>query len=154
MPSIHMRPPGPQALTLVSVCPYCHCMDWSLFYKLPVNTISARFYSVERNSGTRLSVSCHLSQRGRHYAAVETIFQARQYQKHVHSCFVYAHSGGLVHPFAVFCANDVRLPINHSVPGLCWRGDILVMRCGIQKEMTFVNLRHGDLHIIDQIVNQ
>lgn len=67
---------------------------------------------------------------------------------------MYVHSGGTVHKFAVFCVNDARLPLNLSVPGLRWRGDILVMRCGVRKDMTFVNLRLGDVYIIDEMITQ
>ncbi|KAF9442855.1 hypothetical protein P691DRAFT_788892 [Macrolepiota fuliginosa MF-IS2] len=95
---------------------------------------------------------------GCHHPVVEGIFADRNAQPWIHDCIVTVIDHKKAHHFLVSVKNHADLPVNQSLPkstnGIKWRGDIVILRCGIIDPETFVNMRKGDDKLTDFLVSR
>lgn len=78
-------------------------------------------------------------------------------QPHIHDVVVTVYRGNRVYRFNLFLKNHRLLPLNHTLsvmmPGLQWRGDIVIMRVGVSK-LHVINMRGDDWRVADYAVRR
>ena len=83
---------------------------------------------------------------------MEGVFEHRRIQHFIHDTSIIIRHDGKEHTYIVFCQNHCRLPFNTAVAG-AWRGDIVVMRSGIDVDGV-INMRTEDALLVDQAINE
>jgi hypothetical protein len=88
------------------------------------------------------------------FPSVEGVFSGLRLQPFIHDVNVVVYKRNIRHTFRVFCKNHQRLPVNTSVRGTQWHGDIVVMRLGQRGANLVVNMRGGDKELVNFLVDQ
>ncbi|KAF8157405.1 hypothetical protein BJ912DRAFT_936878 [Pholiota molesta] len=118
--------------------------------------VRARVYSSDKArpswKAVPTSVSPKRGRRGRRYPWVESLFDHRYIQPHLHDAKITVHQNGKKYNFIVFCQNHCHLPLNAAVAGH-WRGDIVAMRIGAEQN-DYINMPSQDAQRIDEAINK
>ena len=97
---------------------------------------------------------CQLPPRhaGARYPITESVMDRATTQAYIHDCFVNVIEGRQAHRFRVFFKRHHHLPASKSLAP--FRGDVLVMRAGVLRPLSVVNMREWDVIVSDFMVSK
>ena len=81
------------------------------------------------------------------FPCVEAVLDGMKRQPYVHNCTVTIEYGVSRTQFEVFFKRHRNLPVNNALPGLAFRGELLITRVG--RTGAVVNMRGGDASMAD-----